>query len=407
MAAATSRSTAARPGPRRTIPPRSSITSRPPKTFRITSAARSRTTPRSACRAKTAATRRRSARARGQLAVRRGRRRERLHRARIRRIPTSFYAGSQGALLTRYDRRTGYTRDIQVYPLFFSGMPASDAEGALAVDFPDRVLAASIRTCSTPRRSICGGPPTKARAGRSISPGSDAQRSEDAGRFRRPDHEGSERPRDLRHHLHHRALAQRCEHDLDRLGRRPGLHHARRRQELEEHHAARHARIQPHQPDRSLAAAAGRAYVAAKKYQMDDRRPYIFRTADYGKTWTKIVNGIPARRFRARRPRRSQARRACCSPERNTAFMFRSTMARKWQSLRLNLPDTQVSDLVVEENDLVIATHGRRSTCWTISARCGRLKPEILERVRASVPAACTCVPFGQGSIDYYLKTAG
>ena len=39
--------------------------------------------------------------------------------------------------------------------------------------------------------------------------------------------------------------------------------------------------------------------------------------------------------------------------------MFRSTTAAHWQSLRLNLPDTQVPDLVVEENDLVIATHGR------------------------------------------------
>src|SRR5437764_377486 len=39
--------------------------------------------------------------------------------------PNMFYAGSQGALLTRFDRRSGETRDVQVYPLFFSGMPAS------------------------------------------------------------------------------------------------------------------------------------------------------------------------------------------------------------------------------------------------------------------------------------------
>ena len=85
---------------------------------------------------------------------------------RIPKNPNLFYAGSQGALLTKYDRRDGHERDIQVYPLFFSGMPASDAERALAVDVPDRVLAARRRRCCTRRRSTCGGPRTTARAGR-------------------------------------------------------------------------------------------------------------------------------------------------------------------------------------------------------------------------------------------------
>src|SRR5258705_12930120 len=50
--------------------------------------------------------------------------------------PNLFYAGSQGALLTRFDRRTGATRDIQVYPLFFSGMPAKDLKERWQWTFP-------------------------------------------------------------------------------------------------------------------------------------------------------------------------------------------------------------------------------------------------------------------------------
>ena len=76
----------------------------------------------------------------------------------------------------------------------------------------------------------------------------------------------------------------------------------------------------PHKP--------GTAYVAAKNYQADDRRPYAYRTDDYGATWTKIVNGIAPRRLRARGPRRSRSARGCSSPEQSTGFMFRSIMAR-------------------------------------------------------------------------------
>jgi photosystem II stability/assembly factor-like uncharacterized protein len=50
--------------------------------------------------------------------------------------PNLFYAGSQGALLTRFDRATGHTRDIQVYPLFFSGMPAKDLKERWQWPFP-------------------------------------------------------------------------------------------------------------------------------------------------------------------------------------------------------------------------------------------------------------------------------
>ena len=70
----------------------------------------------------------------------------------------------------------------------------------------------------------------------------------------------------------------------------------------------------PHKP--------GTAYVAAKNYQGDDRRPYAYRTDDYGATWTKIVNGIPAYDF-VQAIREDPKRAGTHSmPEQNTAFMF-------------------------------------------------------------------------------------
>ena len=65
-----------------------------------------------------------------------------------------------------------------------------------------------------------------------------------------------------------------------------------------------------------------------KNYQNDDRKPYIFKTADYGKTWTKIVNGIPDNDFVHAVREDPGKRRACCSPAPSTASTSRSTTAR-------------------------------------------------------------------------------
>ena len=190
----------------------------------------------------------------GTRAVRGGRRRERLHRARIPPIPNLFYAGSQGALLTRFDRRTGYTRDIQVYPLFFSGESAGLAEGALAVDLPHRLLARWIPTCSTPRSQHLWKTTDDGHSWQKITPDltrDDPKTLGDSGGPITHDQNGPE----IYGTIFTIAPSRKeTGHHLDRLRRWPGLHHARRRQELDQSHAARHARFRPRQPDRRLAA---------------------------------------------------------------------------------------------------------------------------------------------------------
>ncbi len=109
--------------------------------------------------------------------------------------------------------------------------------------------------------------------------------------------------------------------------------------------------VSPHTP--------GKAYVSGIRYLVDnDRSPYIWRTTDYGATWTKIVNGIPGDDFvRATREDPTRPGLLYAASERTVYVSWDE--GANWQSLGMNLPNTQVSDLVVEDNDLVIGTHGR------------------------------------------------
>jgi len=104
--------------------------------------------------------------------------------------------------------------------------------------------------------------------------------------------------------------------------------------------------------------APGTAYLAANRYQLDDMAPYIYRTTDYGHSWSKIVRGIPATEF-VRVVREDPVRRALlyAGTERGVWVSFDD--GANWQSLRTNLPIVPVHDLAVKEGDLVAATHGR------------------------------------------------
>jgi photosystem II stability/assembly factor-like uncharacterized protein len=103
----------------------------------------------------------------------------------------------------------------------------------------------------------------------------------------------------------------------------------------------------------------GKAYVSGIRYLVDDdRSPYVWKTEDYGRTWTKIVNGIPDDDFvRSTREDPTRAGLLYAASERTVYVSWND--GAQWQPLTQNLPVVQVSDLVVADDDLVIATHGR------------------------------------------------
>jgi photosystem II stability/assembly factor-like uncharacterized protein len=102
----------------------------------------------------------------------------------------------------------------------------------------------------------------------------------------------------------------------------------------------------------------GVAYLAANRYQLGDRQPYIYKTSDFGKSWTKIVNGIPGDDF-PRVVREDQKRRGLLYVGTETGVYVSFNDGANWQSLQLNLPATPVHGIVSEARDLVIGTHGR------------------------------------------------
>jgi photosystem II stability/assembly factor-like uncharacterized protein len=104
--------------------------------------------------------------------------------------------------------------------------------------------------------------------------------------------------------------------------------------------------------------ATGTAYVAANRYQLDDMRPYLLKTNDYGASWTPITNGIPATEFtRVLREDPERAGLLYAGTERGVWVSFDD--GTNWQSLQRNLPIVPVHDLAVKEGDLVAGTHGR------------------------------------------------
>ena len=111
----------------------------------------------------------------------------------------------------------------------------------------------------------------------------------------------------------------------------------------------------------SIAAShtdANTAYAAVERHRVDDVHPYLYRTRDAGKTWQAIVTGLPAGTFI----------HAVCEDPARPGLLYAGTESGvvvsfdagdHWQALQLNLPNVSVRDLVVRDDALAIATHGR------------------------------------------------
>ena len=139
-------------------------------------------------------------------------------------------------------------------------------------------------------------------------------------------------------------------------------------------------------------------YLAALRYKWDDYAPYLFKTTDYGATWTRIDDGIPARDF---------TRVIRCDPERQgllyagteTGVYISFDDGANWQRFQLNLPITPIHDLLVKNDDLIAGTHGRSfwilddlSRLRQLSAEALRqkaclLKPRDTQRILESIDA--------------------
>ncbi len=103
---------------------------------------------------------------------------------------------------------------------------------------------------------------------------------------------------------------------------------------------------------------AGTAYLAANHYQQDDFRPYLYKTTDYGHSWTRIDTGIPVGAY-TRTIREDPVTRGLLFAGTETGVYVSMDDGAHWRSLQLNLPTASVRDLAIHDGDLIAATHGR------------------------------------------------
>jgi photosystem II stability/assembly factor-like uncharacterized protein len=170
--------------------------------------------------------------------------------------------------------------------------------------------------------------------------------------------------------------------------------------------------------------AAGVAYAAVDCHLLDDFRPHIYRTDNFGKSWTAITNGLPDHAY-VHVVREDPERKGLLFAGTEAGVFVSFDNGVNWQSLQLNLPVVPVHDLIVKDGDIAVATHGRSfwilddiSPLRQIEAQRPSedvliYKPRIAFRVKVdsedeggdAASHAGTNPPNG-AIIDYYLKSA-
>jgi photosystem II stability/assembly factor-like uncharacterized protein len=103
---------------------------------------------------------------------------------------------------------------------------------------------------------------------------------------------------------------------------------------------------------------AGTAYAAINSFRLDDLRAHIYRTRDFGKSWTEIINGIPAGGA-SNTVREDPERKGLLFVGTEGSVYVSFDDGDNWQPLQLNLPHTSMRDLAIHGDDLIVGTHGR------------------------------------------------
>ena len=317
--------------------------------------------------------------------------------------PDEFFAGSYGGMLTRYNRRTRVARAVNIWPDNPMGYSAGDLrerfQWTYPIVFSPLEKGVVYATSQHVWRSVTGGERWE-----KISPDLTRHDPSTLGPSGGPitlDQTGVETYATVF------ALApSRLERGVLWAGSDDGLVHVTRDagktwKNVTPTALPGFARVSvieasPHK--------AGTAYVAANRYQMADRAPYVFRTDDYGVTWTAITGGLPVGDF-ARVIREDTVRPGLLYLGTEQGLYVSYDNGGAWQSLRLNLPVTPVHGIVVQGNDLVVGTHGRAFWVLDDIAALRQLSPEVTARsLHVFTPGVGTRRLETGLPIDYLLK---
>ncbi|HEY9427960.1 MAG TPA: glycosyl hydrolase [Gemmatimonadaceae bacterium] len=272
--------------------------------------------------------------------------------------PELFYSGTNnGGYIDKYDRRTGQSREVNPYPWFYSGEPSKDIKERWQWTFPIIFSPLDPKTLYTSSqrlwRTTDGGqtwtalsgdltrhdPKTQGKSGGPIT-----------GDMNGPEVYG----------VIFSVGPSKKDINVIWTGSDDGLVYVTR------NGGKSWTNVTPKgMPDfgrvsqiDASAFDAGTAYISVRRPLFDDFAPYIFKTTDYGRSWTKIVNGIRPDAY-VHAVREDPHRRGLLYAATQHGVYISYDDGSSWQSLKLNMPDIPIVDLVVEENELVVASHGR------------------------------------------------
>src|SRR5437870_3263488 len=263
--------------------------------------------------------------------------------------PNTIYAGAYWGLLTRFDRRTGIAQNISVWPDYPGGRTGGEQKYRFQWTFPIALSAAEPNTVYVGGNVVFKST-NRGQSWTAISPDltRNAKQRENGGRLE-----------DIYDTVFTIALSP-IDKNVIWAGSDDGLIQLTRDggkswSEVTPPSIQAWTRINvieasPDDP--------GTAYVAANRYQLDDFRPYIYRTHNFGKTWTLVANGIATDTFvRSVRQDPLQPRLLFAATETGVYVSFDD--GDDWQSLQLNLPVVPITDLTLKDGDLVASTQGR------------------------------------------------
>jgi photosystem II stability/assembly factor-like uncharacterized protein len=272
--------------------------------------------------------------------------------------PDIFFAGgNNGSFLTRLNRRTGETREVNPYPRMFSGEPSSALKERWQWTYPIVFSKVDPKILYTSSQHVWK-TTTAGQTWVKISPDLTRHDPSTMG------HSGGPITGDMNgpevYAVVFALAPSKKDVNVIWAGSDDGLIHVTR------DGGVAWTKVTPAgMPDfgrvsiiDASAFDAGTAYAAVKRPLLDDDAPYIFRTHDFGRSWTKIVNGIaPNDYVHAVREDPTQKGLLYAATQHGVYISYDD--GDNWQSLSLNLPHVPVADLVVEATSLAIATHGR------------------------------------------------
>jgi photosystem II stability/assembly factor-like uncharacterized protein len=317
--------------------------------------------------------------------------------------PDIFFGGTNnGSFLTRLNRRTGEFKEVGAYPRFFSGEPSKDVKERWQWTYPIIFSHVDPNTLYTSSQRVWkttnGGDTWEPISGDLTR--HDPKTMQDSGGPITHDMNSPE----IYGTVFSLAPGRK---DVNILwaGSDDGLIHVTR-----DHGRTWTNVTPPDMPEFGRVSQIdgssfdnGTAYVAVKKMLLGDRAPYIFKTGDYGKTWKKIVNGIAASDY-VHTVREDPVRRGMLYAGTQHTVYISYNDGENWLPLKNGLPDTPVTDLVVEDNAIAIGTHGRSFYVMDDIAALRQFGLAPLTDVAVFKPANATR-GLDRPIVTYYLKS--